>query len=141
MTTNTGTGSHTVLHRLHQAINDHDLDAIVACFSLDYRNDTPAHPARSFTGRDQVRRNWTQILAAVPDLTAVLVGSNAHDGAVWAEWDWSGTRAGATPLRMRGVTILGIEEDAIARARFYMEPVDEDGVDVDAAVRAQVGPR
>jgi hypothetical protein len=141
MTTTTATGSHTVLNRLHQAINDHDLDAIVACFSLDYRNDTPAHPARSFVGRDQVRRNWLQILAAVPDLTAVLVGSHADDGAVWAEWDWSGTRADVTPLRMRGVTILGIEGDAIDWARFYMEPVDKDGVGVDAAVRAQVGPR
>lgn len=141
MTTNTATVSHAVVRQLQQAINDHDVDAIVACFSPDYRNHTPAHPARSFTGQGQVRRNWEHILAAVPDLTAVLVRSQADESAVWAEWDWSGTRADATPLRMRGVTILGVEADAIGWARFYMEPVDEDDIDADAAVRAQVGPR
>jgi ketosteroid isomerase-like protein len=88
---------HPVVQRLRQAINDHDLDAIAACFAAHYRNDTPAHPARSFIGRDQVRRNWTQILAAVPDLSAELVASHADGRTVWAEWDWSGT--GATGLR------------------------------------------
>lgn len=32
-----------------------------------------AHPERGFTGRDQVRRNWEQIFAAVPDVTAEVV--------------------------------------------------------------------
>lgn len=141
MTTTTATESRAIVRRLQQAINSHDLDAIVACFAPNYRNETPAHPARSFTGQGQVRRNWEHILAAVPDLTAGLVRSKGDDGAIWAEWDWSGTRADSTPLRMRGVTILGIEADTITWARFYMEPVDEDDVDVDAAVHAQVGLR
>src|SRR4051812_38325708 len=114
---------HPVVQRLRQAINDHDLDAIAACFAAHYRNDTPAHPARSFTGRDQVRRNWTQILAAVPDLSAELVASHADGRTVWAEWDWSGTRADGTPLHMRGVTVLGVDADTVEWARFYMEPV------------------
>jgi ketosteroid isomerase-like protein len=141
MAISTLTARHPVVQRLCQAINDHDLDAIVACFAAHYRNDTPAHPARSFTGRDQVRSNWTQILAAVPDLSAELVESHADGGIVWAEWDWSGTRADGTPLQMRGVTVLGVDADTVAWARFYMEPVDADGMTVDAAVRAQVGPQ
>ena len=47
-----------VLTRLVAAINDHDLDALEACFTVDYVNHTPAHPARGFVGRDQVARNW-----------------------------------------------------------------------------------
>ena len=61
-----------VLGRLIQATNAHDIDAIVACFAPAYRNDTPAHPARSFTGRDQVRRTWEQILE--------------HDTIAWARF-------------------------------------------------------
>ena len=38
------------LIRLLQATNDHDVDGIVACFTDDYVNVTPCHPARSFTG-------------------------------------------------------------------------------------------
>lgn len=41
---------------------------------------------------------------------------------------------------MRGTTILGIDGDRIAWARFYMEPVTDDGTGVEAAVRATVGP-
>jgi hypothetical protein len=38
----------------------HDIDALTACFASSFANDWPAHPARSFTGADQVRRNYTQ---------------------------------------------------------------------------------
>ena len=141
MATSTLTTSHPVVQRLCQAINDHDLAAIAACFATHYRNDTPAHPARSFTGRAQLRSNWTQILASVPDLSAHLIATHADGGIVWAEWDWSGTRSDRTPLHMCGVTVLGVDTDTVAWARFYMEPVDETAMNVDAAVRAQVGPR
>lgn len=139
MTTDDGAGPAAV-DRLRRAINRHDLDRIAASFAPDYRNDTPAHPARSFTGREQVRQNWAQILAAVPDLSAELVGMIAGAGTVWAEWDWAGTRRDGTPLHMRGVTIMEIEADLVSSARFYLEPVDTDGMGVDAAVRLQVGP-
>ena len=63
----------TVADRLAAAVNAHDVDRIVGCFTEDYLNETPVHPARGFRGRDQVRRNWTQILAAVPDIEATVV--------------------------------------------------------------------
>ena len=61
--------------RLRDATNAHDVEAITACFTSDYRNETPAHPARSFIGREQVRRNWSQILRSVPDLETEIVAS------------------------------------------------------------------
>lgn len=130
------------LQALWQAIDAHDLDRLAACFDVDYRNETPVHPARSFTGRAQVRENWAKILRAVPDLSATLVRWTAgpsEPGTVWAEWDWSGTRADGAPFRMRGVTVLGTAEDAIGWARFYMEPVDENRTGVTVAVAAAVG--
>ena len=57
-----------LLERLAGAVNRHDLDAVQSCFALDYRNETPAHPVRGFTGRAQVRRNWEQIFAFKPAL-------------------------------------------------------------------------
>ena len=127
-----------VLHRLLRATNAHDLDAIEACFAAGYRNETPVHPARSFVGRDQVRRNWEQILGFVPDIHATLLRSSVQDGVVWSEWEQRGTRRDGTPHAMRGVIIFGVEHDAIAWARFYLEPVQEGGGGVDHAVRAQV---
>ena len=133
-----GDGSVSVLRRLVQATNAHDVDAIVACFGAGYRNDTPAHPSRSFVGREQVRRNWEQILGFVPDLHAEVLRSSAQDAVVWSEWEQRGTRRDGTPHLMRGVIVFGVEDDAIAWARFYLEPVQQGGGNVDDAVRAQV---
>ena len=49
-----------MVDRLARTTNAHDLDGLVDCFAADYRNETPAHPARGFTGREQVR---TQLAA------------------------------------------------------------------------------
>ncbi len=124
------------IERLRAAMNAHDLEALVACFADDCVSEHPCHPDRSFTGADQVRRNWTQILGGVPDLHAVLVSSRADDDRVWCEWEWSGTRRDGVPHLMRGATITTVDQRGlIAHTRFYMEPVVRDGVGVDAQIR------
>ena len=123
-----------VIDALLRATNDHDLDALVACFDEDYVNDTPVHPSRGFRGNAQVRRNWTQILAAVPDLHAGVLRRAIDGDSAWTEWEMSGTRQDGTAFLMRGVVIFDVSDDKIAAARFYLEPVDETGGDVNAAV-------
>jgi hypothetical protein len=129
-----------MVHRLERATNEHDLDALVACFAPDYRNDTPAHPERSFAGREQVRANWTQIFAAIPDVTCEVLRCVVAGDTVWSEWEHRGTRADDTPHLMRGVVIFGVADGLAAWARFYLEPVHQDAGTVDQAVRRQVMP-
>jgi SnoaL-like protein len=122
------------IKRLHGAVERHDLDDLTACFVSNYRNETPAHPARGFVGRAQVRRNWEQIFAAVPNLTAEVTWIIDED-TVWSEWEMRGTRRdGATHL-MRGVVIFGLDGSEASWARFYLEPVEEGGGDVNEVVR------
>ncbi len=128
-----------MVERLRDATNGHDLDALVDCFTEDYRNDTPAHPQRSFDGRAQVRSNWEQIFAAVPDISASVLSSVVDGDVVWSEWEMRGTRRdGATHL-MRGVIVFGVRDQRAAWARFFLEPVDPGGDDASAAVRQIVG--
>jgi ketosteroid isomerase-like protein len=128
----------TTVTRLVAATNAHDLEQVVACFAPDYQLTSPLHPARSFRGQDQVRRNWTQIFAGVPDITARLV-AHALDGAtIWTEWEMSGTRRDGKAHLMRGVFVFGVEDGLIQTGRMFLEVVDESSVDMDAAVRAQV---
>ena len=129
-----------VLARLERATNAHDVNALVACFAPDYRNETPAHPARSFTGREQVRRNWEQIFAAIPDLTAKVLRSAVSGDEAWTEWEHRGTRRDGSMHVMRGVVIFGVSNGLLAWARFYLEPVQEGGGNVDAAVGQQIAP-
>jgi len=122
------------LARVLEATNAHDVERIVACFTPDYVNETPCHPARGFVGNEQVRRNWTGILAAVPDLVACLVGEAVVDGEVWSEWEMAGTRRDGRPHLMRGVMVFRAEGDQATSCRFYMEPVVEDRTSADAFV-------
>lgn len=121
MTTTTTT---TMVERLRDATNAHDLDALVDCFAESYRNETPAHPGRGFTGRAQVRANWEQIFAGVPDLTAAVLHSVATNDEIWSEWEMRGTRRDGNAHLMRGVIIFGVADERASWARFYLEPVD-----------------
>ena len=127
-----------LIERLRDATNRHDLDAVVACFAVDYRNETPAHPERTFTGREQVRRNWEQIFAAIPDVCTDLVRWAVDGETVWSEWEHRGTRRDGSAHRMRGVIIFGVVDDVISWARFYLEPVQEGGGGIDLTVNRQV---
>jgi len=124
-----------VIERLAKASSEHDLDAIVGCFAPDYVNETPAHPLRGFRGREQVRRNWAQILAGVPDLQARVVAVAVDGDTVWSEWQMSGTRRDGAAHEMRGVNIFQVTDGLIQAARFYLEPVERDSGGVDDAVR------
>jgi ketosteroid isomerase-like protein len=131
-------GSQAVIDRLVLATNEHDLDALVGCFSDDYENETPAHPARGFRGRAQVRRNWEQIFAFVPDIRAEVLRRATADDSAWTEWEMRGTRRDGKPHWMRGVIVFGVSDEAIRWARFYLEPVDESDTTVDGAIRQQM---
>lgn len=128
-----------LIERLERATNDHDLNALVDCFSVDYLNQTPVHPQRGFTGQDQVRKNWRQIFAAVPDLRAVLLRTAVSGDEVWSEWEMAGTRSDGTAHLMRGVIVFGVAGGRARWARFYLEPVQDGSGDVNAAIRGQVG--
>lgn len=127
------------LDRLVEATNRHDLDGLVECFAEDYRNETPAHPSRGFEGRAQVRRNWQEIFARVPDLRTEVLRRTAEGEAVWSEWEMRGRRLDGSPHLMRGVMIFGVRHGRAAWARFYLEPVTETGEDANEAVRRHVG--
>ena len=128
-----------VVGRLLRAINEHDLAGLVSCFAEDYLNETPVHPQRGFTGSDQVRANWTQILAGVPDIEAAVLRRVESDDQVWTEWDMSGTRVeDGGPFLMRGVVIFQIRGEVISSARFYLEPAEDTSGDVDAHTRRVV---
>jgi ketosteroid isomerase-like protein len=128
-----------VVDRLVRATNHHDLAGIVGCFAPDYRNETPAHPTRGFIGRDQVRRNWTQILQAVPDVTATVLRVAVDGDTVWTEQEHRGTRPDGRAHLMRGVVIFGVADGAITWARFYLEPVQAGGGSVDEVIARQCG--
>ena len=130
-----------LVRRLHAAMNAHNIEAFVACFAEDYDSVQPAHPDRAFRGREQVRANWSAVFTGVPDFHAELVCLDAVGDTTWSEWRWQGTQTDGTRLDMAGVIVLGIRDDRIAWARLYVEPVEQAGAGIDAAVRDMTAER
>jgi ketosteroid isomerase-like protein len=128
-----------LVDRLTAAQNAHDLEAMLACFHEDYRSEQPLFPARTFQGIDQVRANWSAVLNAIPDFRAEVLRSAVDGDVVFVEVHWTGTKADGTRLDERGVLILGLRDDRIAWGRLYVDEVESESVDIDAAVRRMAG--
>lgn len=124
----------SVIERMREALNQHDLEAFLACFDPNYQSAQPAHPNRGFGGKEQVAKNWAAMFESFPDFEADLLRHSAQERVVWGEWRWR-----ATGLEMAGVSVMGVEGDRIVWARLYMEEVEEDGQDIDEAMRTITG--
>jgi SnoaL-like domain len=123
-----------VIERLREAQNRHDLEAFVASFAPDYRSEQPAHPARTFGGRDQVRQNWAEVFTGIPDFRADLLAASTADDT----GRLSGAGRARTPTERHSTG----GRDRVRSAggpdclgRQYMEPVEEGGAGIDDTVR------
>ena len=135
MTSQVQTASLKAVESLHHAMNEHDLEAFLACFDPHYQSEQPAHPSRGFGGREQVEKNWSAMFEGMPDFHAELLATATEGDTLWAEWRWTGTRANEAPLDMRGVTLFEIKNGQIVSGRLYMEEVEEAGADIGETVR------
>ncbi len=116
-------------------MNAHDIDAFVACFDPAYVSEQPAHPERAFSGYDQVRKNWSSMFAALPDLKAELRALSEDGETVWSEWHWTATQSDGDVFDWRGVIVFGIRAGRVTWARLYMEPTEFGGAGIDATVQ------
>lgn len=126
----------SVVERFVQAINQHDLEAIVSCFAPDYHDVEPVHPARQISGGNaEVRKRWATVLDGMPDFRTHVERVALEDDTAWIEHDWSGTRSDGTRLHLRGVNVFGIRDGQFASGHIYMETVEEGGIDIEERVR------
>jgi ketosteroid isomerase-like protein len=125
----------SLLFKLKDALNIHDIEAFVACFAENYHSEQPVHPDRTFQGREQVRKNWASNFYEMPDFSAQLIGYAVNSDSIWTEWEWQGTRKDNSKLFIRGVMIMGVEAGKITWGRLYVEPVEASGKGIEAAVQ------
>jgi ketosteroid isomerase-like protein len=124
-----------MLERLRDAANAHDPAALASLFAPDYRSTQPVHPGRGFGGSAQVLENWSSVFEGVPDFRSELVASSVDGDTEWGEWRWHGHHADGEDFAMRGVTVFVVRGGSVVEGRLYMEPVESDGEDIEAAVQ------
>ena len=128
-----------VIERQLRALNAHDLDALADLFHEDLHSEDFVHPSQTFTGREQVRRNWELMISRVGDLRADLIATAVDGDTVWAEWRIYGTQRGGEMLDLRGVTISKVRDGRIASSRRYLAPLDPGAESVDDYFRRLAG--
>jgi SnoaL-like protein len=125
----------TMLERLDDAMNAHDARRVASLCAVDYRSAQPLHPNRGFGGSAQVLENWSSVFDGVPDFRSELIASSQDGELEWGEWYWHGHHVDGSPFAMRGATIFVVRDGLIAEGRLYMEPVEADGGEIQAAVQ------
>jgi SnoaL-like protein len=113
-----------LLEQMRAALDAHDLDAFVEFFREDYVGERPRHPGAKISSRDDVRANWAEVIADMPDLRVDVPAAVEDGNRIWSEWRAYGTSSGAL-LELRGVIIFGIENGLVAWSRMYLEPVEQ----------------
>ena len=114
-----------LLEQTRAALDAHDLDAFVEFFREDYVGERPRHPGAKISSRDDVRRNWAEVLSDVPDLRVDVPAAVQDGDRIWSEWRAYGTARSGAMLELRGVIIFGIQDGLVAWSRMYLEPVEQ----------------
>ena len=126
--------------RLRDAMNAHDPEGMAAVMAPGYRSEQPVHPHRAFVGNRQVVANWTEMFHGVPDLTCEVVAEATEGTTTFAEWAWDGHHTDGSEFAVRGVTVAGLDDDGvIVWMRLYVEPVEQDSLAIEDAVRDLAG--
>jgi hypothetical protein len=112
-----------VFEQMIQAANRHDLDAMVAYFSPDYRSEQPIHPERAFIGQAGVRKNWSYFFSTAPNMQVEIVSMVEDSDSLRAELEFRGTQTNRTEFHLSGVMVLGVHAGLITWGRVYIEPV------------------
>jgi ketosteroid isomerase-like protein len=114
-----------LVERMRAALDAHDLDTFMEFIREDYVGERPRHPTAVVSSRDDVRRDWEEVMADAPDLRVDVPAAVQHGNTIWSEWHSYGTSRSGARLELRGVIIFGIEDDQVAWSRMYMEPVEQ----------------
>ena len=119
----TSSRTQTLVRRVLEAWNSHDLDRIEALYAPDYEGvDVGVRAAR--LGPEQVRHGWKRYLAAFPDLQFTAEEIVVEDGRAAVSWIATGTHQGVLMhipptqrrIEVRGVTLCHFEQDRLAHA-------------------------
>jgi steroid delta-isomerase-like uncharacterized protein len=106
----------TVFYRMLTAMNEHDLDACVACYSVDAELQDPRFPEPA-TGLDVVREGFRYWFDAFPDVVVTVNNLIIDNGQLAVEWTFDATHQG----EYMGVRPSGRRFQVLTAAHFRIE--------------------
>jgi ketosteroid isomerase-like protein len=109
-----------VVNRLNDAINRHDIDALMEAFSPDcvFENTAPPPDGGRFEGQDAVRGFWLRWFAWNPGARFDTEEMFAVDDRCVVRWVYRKTRDGK-PWHLRGVDLFRVRDGRVTEKLAY----------------------
>ncbi|MER5649399.1 ester cyclase [Streptosporangium sp. NPDC002524] len=118
---------------LADAVNDHDLEALIRCYSPRAVTVMPGGVAE---GRDQIRSYYAQFLEAFPDLRVTIWSRLERSDDISHEWAFAATHTGpflvpgavlpptGREIRVRACSVRTVEDGLILSHRLYFDQLE-----------------
>jgi ketosteroid isomerase-like protein len=111
-----------VVNRLNDAINQHDIEALMAVFSADcvFENTAPSPDGGRFEGQDAVRGFWARWFAWNPGARFDTEEIFATGDRCVVRWVYRKTRNGQ-PWHVRGVDLFRVRDGLVTEKLAYIK--------------------
>lgn len=106
---------------LQQAEEKHDPQPLVDVFSDDGETWSVARPV-SRTGKEAIRRFWSDYLSAFAQVRSEFTRVIEHDGSAALEWRSDATLSSGQRLQYQGVSLIEVDGGKVTRFRTYFDP-------------------
>ena len=105
------------LHRLFDAFNRHDADAVMRCFAPDAVFLAAAGPealGRRITGSDAIRDAFAAVWADMPDVRWTVRRSRIMGEEAVTEWLFTGTRPDGARIEAEGLDLFAFAGNLVS---------------------------
>jgi steroid delta-isomerase-like uncharacterized protein len=112
-----------LIHNFHDALNRHEVDAMMALMSDDcvFENTFPAPDGTRYQGQAAVRGFWEEFFTNSPQAYIEIEEIFALNERGVIRWRYRWTNADATEGHVRGVDVFRIANDKIIEKLSYVK--------------------
>ena len=112
-----------VIEQFGDALNDHDVDAMMALMTEDcvFDNTYPSPDGERFEGQEAVRYFWEEFFRSSPDAAFQSEDMFAHKDRCVLRWRYDWTNADGSRGHVRGVDVLRVRDGKVAEKLAYVK--------------------
>lgn len=112
-----------VVQRLNEALNRHDVDAVMALMTDDclFDNTYPPPDGERFVGQAAVRAFWERMLASAPDARFTTEEIFAYGDRCTVRWRYDFTGADGVAGHIRGADVCRVRDGKVAEKLAYVK--------------------
>jgi ketosteroid isomerase-like protein len=122
ITSQTGT-TRDVIDRFNEALNRHDVDAVMALMTDDcvFENTYPPPDGERFVGQQAVRGFWESLLRSTPDAHFDVEEIVEAGARYTVRWRYAFTSVDGVAGHMRGVDVFKVRDGKVAEKLSYVK--------------------